>query len=25
LAVGRNVWQDDNPLQISRELAKIIF
>jgi len=25
LAVGRNVWQNDNPMKISKELGKIIF
>jgi DhnA family fructose-bisphosphate aldolase class Ia len=25
LAIGRNVWQDKNPLQITRELKKIIW
>jgi class I fructose-bisphosphate aldolase len=25
LAIGRNVWQDKNPLQITKEIKKIVF
>ena len=25
IAVGRNIWQDDKPLEISAELAKVVF
>jgi len=25
VAVGRNIWQDDNPLEISQQLSKILF
>jgi len=25
VAVGRNVWQDDEPLEVSRQLSKILF
>lgn len=25
VAVGRNIWQDDEPLEISHQLAKVIF
>ena len=25
VAVGRNIWQDDNPLEMSKELAKIVL
>ncbi len=25
VAVGRNIWQDDNPLEISQKLAEVIF
>ena len=25
VAVGRNIWQDDKPLEISAELAKVVF